>query len=205
VSAVQRAGVLIPVKAFHEAKVRLAPALDPRARARLARAMAATVVRAAGGLPTWVVCDDEEVAAWATDVGTEVLWRPGLGLNGAVTDGVAALAGLGVERAVVAHADLPHALDVTWAARTEGVVLVPDRHDDGTNVVALPTGCGFTFAYGPGSFRRHEAAAHSLGLAVQVVRDERLMWDIDVPDDLEHPPWEGGTTSAERPEPQATA
>lgn len=204
-SADQRTGVLIPVKAFHEAKVRLAPALDPRARARLARAMAATVIRAAGGLPTWIVCDDEEVAAWATDVGAEVLWRPGLGLNGAVTDGVAALAHLDVARVVVAHADLPHALDLTWAARTDDVVLVPDRHDDGTNVIALPTACDFTFTYGPGSFRRHEAGAEALGLPVRVVRDERLMWDVDVPDDLEQPPWEGRAMSVESPDPRARA
>lgn len=183
------AGVLIPVKAFHEAKVRLAPALDPRARARLARAMAATVVQAANGLPVWVVCDDDDVASWATDVGAEVLWRPGLGLNGAVTDGVAALAAVGVERCIVAHADLPHALDLTWAASAEGVTLVPDRRDDGTNVVSLPTDCGFTFAYGPGSFGRHLATAEALGLPVHVVRDERLMWDVDVPADLDPPTW----------------
>lgn len=184
-----RAGVLIPVKAFREAKVRLAPALDQRARSRLARGMAATVVRAAGDLPVWVVCDDEDVAEWATDVGATVLWRPGLGLNGAVSDGVAALAALGVARVIVAHADLPHALDLTWAAAGDDVVLVPDRRDDGTNVVALPSGCGFAFAYGPGSFRRHHAGALALGLGVRVVREERLMWDVDVPADLDVPTW----------------
>jgi 2-phospho-L-lactate guanylyltransferase len=76
--------VLLPVKAFELAKLRLAPALDQAARAALARAMASNVVRAAGALPVSVVCDDDGVAAWAVEVGATVIWRPGRGLNAAV-------------------------------------------------------------------------------------------------------------------------
>jgi 2-phospho-L-lactate guanylyltransferase len=176
--------VLVPVKAFGEAKARLAPALDADERAALARSMATTVLAAANGLPVAVVCDDEEVAAWATEHGARVLWRPGLGLNGAVTDGVAALAAEGVARVVVAHGDLPHADDLRAVADGDGVLLVPDRHEDGTNVLALPASCGFAFAYGQGSFARHRAEAERLGLPVRVVRSKRLGWDVDTPADL---------------------
>ncbi len=177
--------VLVPVKAFHEAKARLAPALDPAERAALARSMATTVVAAAHELPVAVVCDDDEVAAWAQGLGVRVLWRPGHGLNGAVTDGVATLAAEGVARVVVAHADLPHAQDLRTVAGGDGVLLVPDRHDDGTNVLAVPAASGFTFAYGGGSFARHRAEAERLGLEVHVVHSARLGWDVDVPADLE--------------------
>jgi 2-phospho-L-lactate guanylyltransferase len=185
--------VLVPVKAFHEAKLRLAPALDASERAELARTMASTVVLAAAPLPVFVVCDDDTVAGWAREVGAEVLWKPGRGLNGAVNEGVAELAGLGVARAVVAHADLPHATALAWVADGDGVTLVPDRRDDGTNVVALPTRSGFAFSYGPGSFARHRAEADRLGLAVRVVRDRPLGWDVDVPDDLAVPDWSAPT------------
>src|SRR5690606_18921106 len=144
--------VLVPVKAFRDAKVRLAPALDPVARAELARHMADTVVRAARPLPCSVVCDDHEVAEWARSVGADVIWRPGHGLNGAVTDGVATLARQGWQRVIVAHADLPHAVDFESVAGHEGVALVPDRRDDGTNVACVPAESGFVFSYGPGSF-----------------------------------------------------
>lgn len=184
--------VLVPVKAFHDAKARLAPALDPADRARLAREMATTVVRAAQALPVFVVCDDHAVEAWAHEVGAEVIWRPGLGLNGAVTDGVAALAAKGFDRVVVAHADLPHALDLVWTSEFDGVTLVPDRRDDGTNVAAVPSDAGFTFAYGPGSFRAHRAEAERLGLALRIVREPRLGWDVDVPADLADPAWLAG-------------
>ena len=179
-----RTAVLVPVKAFSRAKLRLAPALDPAARAQLARRMAETVLLAAGDLPVAVVCDDDDVSTWARQAGAEVIWRPGRGLNGAVDDGVAALAGQGVERVVVAHGDLPLALELGWVARFPGVTLVPDRRDDGTNVASVPATSRFRFAYGPGSFRRHAAVARRLGLAVRVVREPRLGWDVDVPDDL---------------------
>jgi 2-phospho-L-lactate guanylyltransferase len=186
-----RVAVLVPVKAFRAAKLRLAPALDAPARAELARAMATRVVEAAAPLPVSVVCDDEEVADWAAAVGASVIWRPGRGLNGAVADGVAALASIGHDFVIVAHGDLPHAVDLAWVAHFEGITLVPDRRDDGTNVVGLPTRAyaSFRFAYGPGSFARHHAEGVRIGLQVRVVREPRLAWDVDVPADLAEPSW----------------
>jgi 2-phospho-L-lactate guanylyltransferase len=181
------AAVVVPVKSFARAKARLAPVLDGEQRAALARTMAATVLRAAAPLPVLVVCDDEDVRTWATGLGVEVAWTPGVGLNGAVEAGVALLAARGVARAVVAHADLPLATDLAWVAEGDGVTLVPDRHGDGTNVAGVPTGAGFRFAYGAGSCARHEAEARRLGLPVRVVPDLRLGWDVDQPADLDLP------------------
>jgi 2-phospho-L-lactate guanylyltransferase len=176
--------VLVPVKAFAEAKVRLASALPPADRALLARSMAERVVAAAGSLPVAVVCDDREVATWARGLGALVIWEPGQGLNRAVDDGVRHLSGLGVEHVIVAHADLPLATDLGWIGRFPGVTLVPDRHEDGTNVIGLPTGTDFVFSYGPGSFARHSAEARRLLLPWRVVRAPLLAWDVDLPDDL---------------------
>jgi 2-phospho-L-lactate/phosphoenolpyruvate guanylyltransferase len=176
--------VLVPVKSFAEAKVRLAPALDPDERAALARAMAERVLAAAGRLPAAVVCDDREVADWARGLGVLVVWEPGRGLNGAVEAGVAQLRSLGVEKVVVAHADLPMASDLVWVADYDGVTLVPDRYDDGTNVMCVPADAGFRFSYGPGSFARHQAEAERLELPVRVVHEPSLGWDVDVPADL---------------------
>jgi len=65
------------------------------------------------------------------------------------------------------------------------VVLVPDHRDDGTPVLSVPVAAPFRFAYGPGSFRRHVAEASRHGLAVRVVRDPDLAFDVDLPADLE--------------------
>lgn len=182
--------VLVPVKAFGRAKLRLADVLDGPARAALAREMADRVLTAAAPLPAAVVCDDDDVAAWAESRGARVLWRPGHGLNGAVNDAVATLAAEGVDRVMVTHADLPLAtgFDELVPGDAGGIVLVPDRHEDGTNVASIPAASGFTFAYGPGSFPRHCVEAERLGLALTVHRPPRLTWDVDVPADLDLPP-----------------
>jgi 2-phospho-L-lactate guanylyltransferase len=181
------AAVLVPVKAFAAAKQRLADVLDPPARVALARTMASTVLGAAGSLRTAVVCDDDEVREWAEAQGAEAIWTPGLGLNGAVEAGVDHLHRRGVDRVVVAHADLPLATDLTWLADTDGVTLVPDRHRDGTNVACVPATAGFSFAYGAGSFAAHRGEAKRLGLSVRLVPDPRLGWDVDVAADLAPP------------------
>jgi 2-phospho-L-lactate guanylyltransferase len=178
--------VLVPVKAFSAAKVRLAPALPPERRAELARAMAERVLAAAGRLPVAVVCDDADVAVWAASKGAIVLAEPGRGLNGAVSAGVDQLAAAGAQQVIVAHADLPLATDLSWVSWFSGVTLVPDRRRDGTNVACVPARAGFEFSYGPGSFQRHYAEARRLGLAVRVVHEPLLAWDVDVPADLDY-------------------
>lgn len=176
--------VVVPIRAFSDAKHRLAEVLDGAARAELARTLATRVVRAARHLPVYVVCDDDTVANWARAEGASVLWRPAAGLNDAASFGLAAARDDGFGQVIVAHADLPHARDLTPLAGFDGVTLVPDRHDDGTNVLCVPVDRGFRFAYGPGSFHRHVAEAERVGAAVRVLRDPELAWDVDVPDDL---------------------
>lgn len=183
--------MLIPVKAFTAAKARLAGALDPTSRAGLARAMAESVVAAAAPLPVWVVCDDEDVAAWALGRGAQVEWTPGLGLNGAVQEAVARRERAGFTRVVVAHADLPFATDLAGLAPLQRdrrlVRLVADRRGEGTNVISLPTGTDFRFAYGAGSFERHVAEVQRCGLSLRVERIDALAWDVDEPADLDPP------------------
>ncbi|HEX3947470.1 MAG TPA: NTP transferase domain-containing protein, partial [Acidimicrobiales bacterium] len=146
-----RQAVLVPVKAFGDAKRRLGAALSDTDRQALVRRMAERVVAAGSPLPVAVVCDDTEVADWARQQGALVVWEPGRGLNGAVQEGVERLAGMGVESVVVAHGDLPRAAGLGDLGHFDGVTLIPDRHGDGTNVIVLPARCGFRFSYGPGS------------------------------------------------------
>jgi 2-phospho-L-lactate guanylyltransferase len=176
--------VLVPVKAFHRAKLRLAPALSPARRQELAREMATRVVHSAAGLPVAVVCDDGEVAGWAASLGALVLWEPGRGLNRAVQEGVRQLGELGFDAVVVAAGDLPLATDLRWVTEFAGITLVPDRRHDGTNVIGLPATTAFTFSYGPGSFARHLEQSRALGGPVRVVHSSSLAWDVDLPEDL---------------------
>jgi 2-phospho-L-lactate guanylyltransferase len=211
--------VLIPVKAFARAKARLAPVLSAAERHSLARSLATAVVTAIKNhdeqLGIHIACDDDEVAQWAETSGVNILWGPGLGLNGAIDAGIASLAANGVERVAVTHADLTRpeqigdllglhlgldlGLDLddgppTSSAehhRASSVVLVPDRHRDGTNIIIQPTRSPLPASYGPGSFRRHLDLAmertRSMSSGITVRYDPLLGLDIDTVEDLSHP------------------
>ena len=176
--------VLVPIKAFHEAKRRLDHALTAPERVALARAMAERVLDAARPLPVAVVCDDNDVADWARERGALVVWEPGRGLNGAVEAGVDHLRDAGVRHVTVSHADLPRASGIAGVGAADGITLVPDRYGNGTNVIALPVDTGFRFSYGPGSFARHRAEAQRVGVPIRVLDVPDLAWDIDEPADV---------------------
>ena len=179
--------VLVPVKAFADAKARLSGALSPADRESLARFTAARVVAAAAPAAAYVVCDDDAVAQWATDHGAGVLWHPGVGLDNAISHGVADLAAAGACHVVIAHGDLPRAAALASLASPDCITLVPDHAGSGTNVLTLPQPTAFEFSYGVGSFHRHLATALATGRRVRVLRHPLLALDIDTPDDLMHP------------------
>jgi 2-phospho-L-lactate guanylyltransferase len=176
----------MPVKAFGAAKARLADALDGTARAALARSMAERVADAAERMDVFVACDDEGVASWALARGAHVVWTAGLDLNGSVEAGMQALREAEVRSVVIAHGDLPFASDLHRVTRfpAPGATIVPDRRDDGTNVLHVPLDVGFVPAYGIGSFTRHLRQLRGLQLDVRVARLDDLQWDVDVPADL---------------------
>ena len=188
--------VLVPVKRFSAAKGRLVGTLDDDDRKRFARWMATGVIGAAREFPTFVACDDDEVAEWAEQHGAHVIWGEGLGLNGAVDDGIEQIAKHDVDHIIVAHADLPRPRNIVSVARPGCITLVPDRRRDGTNVMAFPASSPLRASYGGGSFGRHLAQALELGavadgaaggVAVEVRADPDLSLDLDTPGDLTHP------------------
>jgi 2-phospho-L-lactate guanylyltransferase len=176
--------VLLPIKAFGRAKERLASSLSIDQRSALARTLAEGVIRAARPLHVAVVCDDDEVAAWAKQLGALVIWAPQKGLNAAVEHGVGLLGAEGFTWITISHADLPYPGRLATLPDFEGVTLVPDRHGDGTNVIKIPARSGFCFAYGKGSFSRHRQEAGHLGLPLCVLHDPQLSIDVDDVDDL---------------------
>jgi 2-phospho-L-lactate guanylyltransferase len=133
-----------------------------------------------------VVSSAAEVRAWCAAHGLVVIDDPG-SLDAAARAGVERLAADGCLRAVVAHADLPHVEELASVARDGSLpiaTLVPCHRNDGTPVLSVPVDAGFGFHYGARSFAEHLAEAHRIGLAIRVLRDPRLRFDVDTPDDL---------------------
>jgi 2-phospho-L-lactate guanylyltransferase len=137
-------------------------------------------------MPVVVVSSDPEVRTWARGIGVDLVDDPG-SLDAAAAAGRDHVRAWGCARVVVAHADLPRAAHLDRLARDGArpiLAIVPCHRDDGTPVLSVPTDVPFDFAYGPGSFRRHAAAARRIDLGVRVVRNADLAFDVDLPDDL---------------------
>jgi 2-phospho-L-lactate guanylyltransferase len=183
-----RLAVLVPVKRFTAAKGRLTGVLSDDDRARLAEWMASGVLDVVAEIPTFVACDDDQVAEWATRMGAEVIWGAGLGLNGAVDDGVERIATSGYDHLLVSHADLALPRSLLDVAHEGAITLVPDRRHDGTNVMSFPATHPIRAAYGGGSFTRHLEQALAFGtVPVEVRSDPHLSLDLDTARDLAHP------------------
>lgn len=174
--------IIIPIKRFDHAKARLRGAdLDVDA---LARTLASGVIRHSAPRQVIVVCEERSIATFARAAGADVWWASATGLNAVIHS---AYRGLGdrFERLIVAHGDLRHPEGLGDFAPTASITLVADHRRQGTNVLALPTGLDFHFAYGPNSLDRHVGEARRLGLDCEVVVGSPWGFDVDEPQDLD--------------------
>ena len=184
---------VVPVKSLREAKSRLSGALTPQERASLSHDLLDHVltaiyesqaVEAIGvispdfyglSLPLWVVPIEQTK----------------LGLNGLMENGREWAISEGADALMVIFADLPllmpgDVLSMKELGRHKGtLVLAPDRHGQGTNVMLSHPVELAHFAYGPHSFQQHRAAALEKGAHVQIYTSPGTSVDVDTPDDLE--------------------
>lgn len=193
---------VVPVKSFARTKQRLAGALVPEDRARLARAMFGDVLDAlmqshslAGLL---VVTGDPDAARMALAAGAQVLHEAqGEGTAAAVALAARELSAAGRAGMLVLPADVPaitvadvEALIAAHANQTmkdqqPAVTLVPAGADGGTNALVCSPPDALPPCFGPDSFRRHVALAQRLGMQPCVLKLARLSQDIDRPEDLQ--------------------
>jgi 2-phospho-L-lactate guanylyltransferase len=182
----ETAAVVVPIRSFGVAKQRLSPVSDPAARRALMQDLASTALDACAPYPTAVVTSDLDVFDFVADRGVTLIDDPG-SLDGAARRGQAWARDIDVDRVVVMHADLPFARDLhrlVEPGRARIAALVPDQRRDGTPLLSIPVDVTFAFAYGPGSFARHCLHAEAAGLAIDVVDDPNLGFDVDLPEDL---------------------
>ena len=188
---------ILPVKTFGAAKQRLAPALPSGSREALAEAMVSDVLaalaRTSGLDGVAVVTADERAAASARQSGAEVvLDTERAGQSAAATLGIRHAQANGFERVLLVPGDTPllaaaelEALLARADAEQLGIVVVPDRHGEGTNALLLQPPDAIAPSFGPGSRERHVESARASGRAHAVEPLPSLMLDIDTGDDLD--------------------
>jgi 2-phospho-L-lactate/phosphoenolpyruvate guanylyltransferase len=186
---------VVPVKDLRGTKSRLAPVLDPGARAGLTLYMMGRVVgaiREAGIEDVCVVSPDRMVLEEARRRGATPLIQESRGLNPALEEGRRRAMGLGASKLLVLPADLPllDAEDVLAVLRETGgepsVVIAPDGARSGTNALLIQPPDVLPFAFGIGSFEAHVGAARRRGLDVRVCERSHLAFDLDTAGDLAH-------------------
>jgi 2-phospho-L-lactate guanylyltransferase len=185
--------ILVPCKSLVLGKSRLAGMLSQAEREALCRRFLADTLRTAMALEgvagVKLVSTDTEAQALAERLGVETYAEAWPDLNAALA-GVRQqiLASHGRRDMLVLPIDLPLATPDSLRkvlGEAGDIVLVPDRKNAGTNILLLRATApeDFRFAYGDDSFRVHCENAAAQGLKVSVLRDEKLAFDIDEPED----------------------
>jgi 2-phospho-L-lactate guanylyltransferase len=191
-----RAHAAIAVRGGAAAKSRCEMALGPLERDELVRAMLCDMVEALLASPSitavHVVTPTAALAQAAEAAGASVLLEPHpRGVNAAFEAARAQIRASDAEAVVAA---LPGDLPLIEAGEIEAVLaqlspgcalIVPASADGGTGAVIAPASAGFSFQFGPDSFRRHLDAVAAAGLTPRVVRSPSLGLDIDRPEDLD--------------------
>ncbi len=186
---------VVPVKELGDAKRRLAGYLSVEEREELVLAMLGDVLEALSRSDltgTMVVTRDPRIAELARDFGAEVMEVSVRGLNAALRQASAALAGRDARGVIALPCDLP-CLDPDDVAEIvgafegvfRGVAVVADRHGVGTNGLAMVPPGTIEFCFGEKSFSRHRSAARAAGCEIPTPDLDRMRFDVDTADDLE--------------------
>jgi 2-phospho-L-lactate guanylyltransferase len=173
---------VIPLKRFDLAKERLRVS-NASSVTELAQRLATDVIAGCSPRHTIVLSESDEISAFASAHGCEVLRSDATGLNDAVQRAYGALQSR-YERLIIVHGDLRHPEGLGAFEPGPGVTIVTDHHGRGTNVMAVPTRLDFHFFYGVNSASLHQREAERLGLGVTVVTDSPWRFDVDEPEDL---------------------
>jgi 2-phospho-L-lactate guanylyltransferase len=201
-----RVWAVVPIRGLRTAKTRLSPDLDPAERLALVTEMlrrTLVATRDAASIEgTVVVTLDPAVAGIATAHRAVGLVDILPGLNEAILAARSLAVSRDASAVLVLPADLPRVtaerLDALVAeARAAAstaragpetvsrglVVVVPDRHGEGTNALLVAPATLIEPDFGAGSREAHRAAAAEAG-ATYLEIDGPLMLDVDTPADL---------------------
>jgi len=187
---------IVPVKPLRLGKSRLSGVLTDDERALLNRRFLEQTLDTLRNTPavtqTLVVSRDPAALAIARQFSARTIHEDGApDLNSALTRATLLARQYASRGVLVLPADIPLitkedlSFFLEFVSKPPCVVIAPDRHDNGTNALLVSPGGLIACDFGAGSFRRHCAAAQQIGADLQIVRNERIMLDLDTPEDLE--------------------
>ena len=174
--------IVVPLKRFERAKKRLRrdAGLDV---ATIAEDLARGVLLCSQPRTVIVVSEDPDVSRFAVSHGAEVWSSSASNLNDAVQGAYEGLRER-FDRLIIVHGDLRYPEGLGSFTLAPGITFFADHHGMGTNVLVIPTGLDFHFAYGTHSLRHHVDEAQRLNTIYRVVTTSPWRFDVDEPSDL---------------------
>jgi 2-phospho-L-lactate guanylyltransferase len=186
---------IVPVKPFNRAKSRLADALQPEQRELLAMRLLERTVRMLVPLSriqgVLVISRDTKALSMVREWGAQTVQESGAPeLNNALYRATHAVRTWGGEAVLVVPADLPLLMpaeieEVVKLGRYHNtVVIAPDRHEHGTNLLLVRPPGLIPYSFGEDSFATHQRLAKEVGATVHIYRSNQVALDLDTPADL---------------------
>ena len=175
--------IVVPLKRFDRAKERLRHGTDLDV-AKIAEDLARGVLISSQPRTVIVASEDPDVTRFATSMGAEVWTSTASNLNEAVQGVYEGLRDR-FDQLIIVHGDLRFPEGLGTFALEPGITLFADHHQEGTNVLVIPTGLDFHFAYGSDSLARHVAEAKRIDASYRVVTTSPWRFDVDEPNDLD--------------------
>lgn len=187
---------IVPVKPFVLGKSRLANVLSSDIRRDMNRKFLSRTIETLKYVPqieeTLVVSRDAAALKLARGAGVRTLQEDGKqNINEALQRAIVFLRRYRVTTVLIIPADLPliNAADVSslLAMRqpAPSVIVVPDRHDEGTNGLLLSPPDVIPPMFGDHSFQIHCHQVREISVNLQICNLPTLAFDLDYPEDLD--------------------
>ncbi len=187
---------IVPVKSLQNGKTRLRGVLSEAARAELNRSLLIHTLEVLQALcppieQVLVTSPDTAALALARRYGARTLQESyDAGLNQALSSAILLAKEHRVRGVLILPIDLPQmqpedVKTILHHGRQSPIgVIVPDRHLQGTNALFLSPPDLISPAFGEASFQRHSQAVRKSGARLEILNLERLVFDLDTPEDL---------------------
>ena len=187
---------IVPVKPIRRGKSRLSEILSEEERAKLNHQLfihTIDILKQVNAVSDiLVVSRDSDVLTEAREMDVRTVTENGTPeLNPALFRASLFSKAFSTEGIMIVPADLPLMTPADVEAfldkRTQApeVIIAPDRHGKGTNLLFANPADILTFSYGDDSLTRHSDLAKEKGARLTVFDNERIGLDLDIPEDYE--------------------
>ena len=187
---------IVPVKPLRRGKSRLSAVMDRENRLALNRCLLQNTLETLTAIEqieqVLVISRDPQVLALARSYQARTIQETGNPqLNQALERATLFAKRHAVHGIYIVPADLPliNSYDIqkmlNMADSSPGVIIAPDRHRKGTNVLYVSPPGAISYKFGEDSFQHHCENAQNEGINMQIAEIPALALDLDVPEDLQ--------------------